>query len=147
MIHEYSIETAAPAVFPDIVTVWEASVRATHHFLREEDIDFLKPLILDEFLYAVDVYIAKDTAGTIVGFLGVAASKIEMLFLHPDVRNQGLGSRFVRYAVDQLNVDKVDVNEQNEQAVGFYQHQGFRTIGRSERDAMDKPYPILHLQL
>lgn len=143
----YLIEAATPATFPDIAAVWEASVRATHHFLKEEDITFLRPLILHEFLYAVSVYVAKDKSGKIVGFLGVAEDKIEMLFLHPSVRGQGLGSQFLTFAVGQLKADKVDVNEQNEQAVGFYLHHGFRITGRSETDAMGKLYPILHMQL
>jgi putative acetyltransferase len=39
------------------------------------------------------------------------------------------------------------VNEQNEQAVGFYMHLGCAVIDRSERDRMGMPYPLLHLRL
>jgi putative acetyltransferase len=147
MNREYLIEKADPATFPEIVTVWEASVRATHHFLTEEDIAFLKPLILEEYLYAVSVYIARDQSGSIAGFLGVADGKIEMLFLHPAARGRGLGRQLTAFATQDLGADKVDVNEQNDQAAGFYLHYGFRVIGRSETDALQKPYPILHMQL
>ena len=44
-------------------------------------------------------------------------------------------------------MNKVDVNEQNDKALGFYLRMGFRIIGRDETDGMGKPYPILHLQL
>jgi len=44
-------------------------------------------------------------------------------------------------------VTKVDVNEQNGQAIGFYHHCGFKTIKRSELDALGKPHPTLHMQL
>lgn len=40
----------------------------------------------------------------------------------------------------------LDVNEQNEQAVGFYLHMGFEVAGRSELDGTGKPYPLLHLR-
>ena len=40
--------------YQEVVEVWEASVRATHHFLKEEDIVYFKPLILNEYLKAVD---------------------------------------------------------------------------------------------
>ena len=53
----------------------------------------------------------------------------------------------VNYAIHQCGVNKVDVNEQNGQAVGFYQHMGFVTVSRSELDALGKPYPILSMQL
>lgn len=46
-----------------------------------------------------------------------------------------------------LHAGKVDVNEQNAQAVGFYMHMGFSIVGRSETDPDGKPYSILHLAL
>ncbi|QDU40899.1 putative N-acetyltransferase YjaB [Maioricimonas rarisocia] len=32
-------------------------------------------------------------------------------------------------------------------AVGFYRHLGADVIGRSDRDSMGKPFPLLHLRL
>ena len=46
-----------------------------------------------------------------------------------------------------FDATKVDVNEQNPQAVGFYLHHGFRVVARSETDSTNKPYPLLHLTL
>ena len=40
---------------------------------------------------------------------------------------------------------RVDVNEQNVRAVGFYERLGFRQIGRSPLDSAGMPYPLLHL--
>ncbi len=53
----------------------------------------------------------------------------------------------VEYALQHMKVTKVDVNEQNEQAVGFYEHVGFKTVSRSELDSLGMPYPILHMEL
>ena len=137
---------------PAILTVWEASVRATHHFLTEADIRFFKPLIRDQYLDAVDLYCLKDGQGAIHGFLGVTGKgvtgqNIEMLFLAPQSRGKGLGKRLVRFALDQLGATRVDVNEQNPDALAFYRHMGFRVTGRSELDGTGKPYPLLHMQL
>jgi putative acetyltransferase len=133
--------------FGEITEVWEASVRATHHFLSEEDILFFRPLILNEYLHAVDVYCIRDENKMITGFLGTSGDKLEMLFIHPASRGRGIGKALLQFAVANLHVRKVDVNEQNSQAVGFYQHFGFRIVDRSERDGMGKPYPILHMEL
>jgi len=70
-----------------------------------------------------------------------------MLFLHPEARGNGIGKKLVAFAIDQLKANKVDVNEQNEQAVGFYQHAGFKAISRSETDGLGMPFPILHMEL
>ncbi len=53
----------------------------------------------------------------------------------------------LQYAIEQLGVTKVDVNEQNPQAVGFYEHMGFKVVSRSPLDDMGKPFPILHMTL
>ena len=141
------VNSIATEEFPQVVDLWEASVRATHDFLKEQDIVFFKPLILNEYLKAVELRCVRDKDHNILGFLGVADRKIEMLFIHPDARGKGIGKLLVQYAINQLDVTKVDVNEQNTQAVGFYEHTGFRIISRSEVDGLGKPYPILSMEL
>ena len=84
--------------------------------------------------------------GRLVGFIGVAENNIEMLFVHNDYRYKGVGKRLVMYAIEKLQVCKVDVNEQNIQAIGFYRHMGFSVITRSDLDAEGKAYPILHMR-
>lgn len=44
-------------------------------------------------------------------------------------------------------IRRVDVNEQNVQAAGFYARLGFRVTGRDATDPSGRPYPILHLSL
>lgn len=141
------IDNVQPADFPDTVAVWEAAVRATHDFLTEEDIQFFKPLILNQYLRAVDLRCVKDKNGNILGFIGVAENKIEMLFVHPDAHGKGIGKALLNYAIAQQGATAVDVNEQNPQAVAFYLHMGFRVIGRSATDGMGKPFPLLHMTL
>ncbi|TJY35966.1 GNAT family N-acetyltransferase [Pontimicrobium aquaticum] len=133
--------------YKDVVNVWEASVRATHHFLKEEDIAYFKPLILSTYLDAVELRCCRDKNLKILGFVGVSDGNLEMLFIHPKHRGKSIGKSLLDYAVNHLNITKVDVNEQNEQAVGFYKHCGFEIIGRSKLDATGKPYPILHMKL
>ncbi|WP_455498376.1 GNAT family N-acetyltransferase [Coprobacter sp.] len=133
--------------YDDLTDLWEKSVRATHSFLREEDIIFFKSLIRNEYLFLVDLFGYKDKQGQWIAFMGISGNKLEMLFLLPSARGKGFGKCLIEYAVKTLGIDAVDVNEQNEQAVGFYLHLGFRIIGRDAVDNTGKPYPILHLQL
>jgi putative acetyltransferase len=144
---EEVLSPVSSADFARIVEVWEASVRATHHFVTEADIQVFRPLVWDglrdvEYLLAV-----RDGEEHVVGFIGVEGDEIAMLFVHPDWRGQGIGRRLLTHAVVALGATRLDVNEQNEQAVGFYRRMGFTVAGRSERDYLGKPYPLLHLQL
>ncbi|MET2985645.1 GNAT family N-acetyltransferase [Aureibaculum conchae] len=133
--------------YKEVVDVWEASVRATHHFLKDGDIEYFKPLILNKYLDAVELRSIRNRNNEIIGFSGVANHNLEMLFIHPDHRGQGIGKRLLEFSINEMEVDKVDVNEDNKQAVGFYLHNGFKTVNRSELDSLGKPYPILHMEL
>ena len=45
---------------------------------------------------------------------------MESLFIHPDWRGQGIGRKLLTYVIGALGATRLDVNEQNEQAIGFY---------------------------
>lgn len=138
------ITAAKEKDFPAIIELWERSVRATHHFLPEEYLQQIKDL-LPSILPAVKLFILHDR-NQIAGFLGVAENKIEMLFIHPDRRGKGIGRQLTEFAIRELQANKVDVNEQNEQALGFYQRMGFVVSGRDETDGLGKPYPLLLME-
>lgn len=140
----YSVE---PGDYAHLTNLWERSARATHDFLSEDDIQFFRPLILNEYLPMVKLFCTKNPQGVINGFIGLSDNKVEMLFIEPDYRGQGLGKALLSYAVEHCQATEVDVNEQNPQAVDFYLKFGFKVIGRSELDGMGKPYPLLHLSL
>ena len=141
-----TVHTPSPNDYPHLLQVWEASVRATHDFLPESYIVLLRELV-PKYLDAVMLICCKDARQRITGFAGVAAGRVEMLFVDPQHRGQGIGKLLLRHAINELNADELDVNEQNPQAIGFYAKQGFEVIGRSETDGMGKPYPLLHLRL
>ena len=143
-----TVATVEKSDYQELLRIWEASVRATHHFLEEDDIQYFKPLILNTYFDAVDLRCIRiNESQEILGFLGVAEGNLEMLFIDPGYRGKGIGKTLLDYAVSQLNVTKVDVNEQNDQAVGFYKYCGFEVISRSALDSTGKPYPILHMEL
>ncbi len=143
----YEIGPVGPEDLPRLVEVWEAAVRATHHFLPEADIQLFKSMIQEGLLGAVELACARDAQGLLLGFAGVAEQKLEALFVHPSWHGQGIGRRLVEHAVRRMDAAAVDVNEQNPQAVAFYLRMGFEVVGRSETDSLGKPYPLVHLSL
>ena len=141
------ISPVAAAEIPRLVEVWEASARATHHFLTEADFQFFKPLVGDELAQLQSLLCVRDGDGQAVGFIGVEGDEVESLFIHPDWRGQGIGRRLLTYAIETVGATRLDVNEQNYQAVGFYRRMGFVVAGRSEDDGLGRPFPILHMRL
>lgn len=134
--------------YPLLLELWEASVRATHHFLTEADIQFFKKMIREKELFRfVELTVVRNERNLILGFSGVADGNLEMLFIHPNERGKGIGKLLTNRAIQQQAVTKVDVNEQNPEAVAFYLRMGFEVTGRSETDSSGKPFPVLHMQL
>ncbi|PWN71922.1 GNAT family N-acetyltransferase [Chryseobacterium phosphatilyticum] len=131
--------------YPRLLEIWESAVLHTHDFLKEEDFIYYKQAIPSYFEHVTLLGIEQNNR--LAGFMGISEGNLEMLFIHNDFRNQGLGKKLITYGIDCFDVTKVDVNEQNSQAVGFYQHMGFQTLRRSELDGQGKSYPILHMEL
>lgn len=133
-----------------LARLWEASVRATHHFLTEEDIRFFRLMVAGGIhsmacLYVIREHRSENSPAEYTAFMGIGDDKIEMLFVDPRYRGHGLGRRLVEFAVRECGVRRVDANEQNTQAVGFYRRMGFGIESRDGTDPAGKPYPVLHL--
>jgi putative acetyltransferase len=143
-----SVRRAHGADADALVELWERSVRATHHFLRGDDVAALRPLVVAELASsAIGWWIAESAAGEIRGFLGFANDAIEGLFVDPEHAGQGVGGRLVEHARSLAGGPlRVDVNEQNEAALRFYEARGFAVFGRSPTDGDGRPFPLLHMR-
>ncbi|WP_330606527.1 GNAT family N-acetyltransferase [Blautia luti] len=53
----------------------------------------------------------------------------------------------LQYGIETYNIQELTVNEQNPQAVGFYEHMGFQTYKRTDHDEEGNPYPLLYMRL
>ncbi|MCA6068490.1 GNAT family N-acetyltransferase [Chryseobacterium sp. RG1] len=144
MIHQIRLATSED--YPRIMEVWESAVRATHDFLSEEDLQHFKEIIPKEYLPNLKVYLITEN-NEVQGFASVAEVNLEMLFIHDEARGKGFGRTLYQSMKDKTGLTKVDVNEQNPQAIGFYEKMGFKATGRSEKDGSGKDYPIIHMSL
>lgn len=133
--------------YQNLIEIWGSSVRATHDFLTEKDIAELEPLILKHYFDAVELRCYVNDQDRILGFIGVADSNIEMLFVEAGHFDKKIGRKLTEYAIKNLKACKVDVNEQNPNAIGFYKHLGFVQTGRSQLDGQGNPFPLIHMEL
>lgn len=131
--------------YPRLMEIWESAVLNTHDFLKKEDFLYYKEQLPVYFQYVT--LLGFEQEGVLVGFMGIAEGNLEMLFVDNNYRGMGIGKKLITYAISDLQVTQVDVNEQNAQAVGFYKHVGFNVSQRSDLDGEGKEYPILHMQL
>lgn len=130
----------------NLLDVWESSVKATHLFLSDDEINNIKRYVPQALSGVPVLAVAEDENGKPAGFMGAADKMLEMLFISNENRGQGIGKRLLRYGIENYSINELAVNEQNPLAKGFYEHMGFEVYKRTELDEQGNPYPLLYMK-
>lgn len=117
------------------------------YFFNERRNSNIKQYVPQAVEHVPHLCIALSEKGELLGFIGVADQRLEMLFIQVNARGQGIGKQLLRYAIKNFAVNELTVNEQNPQAIGFYEYLGFVTYKRTELDEEGHPYPLLYMKL
>ena len=142
----YEVTQREPQLIHQFTAIWEDSVRATHLFLSEAEIQKIKAYVPQALTGVSHLLVAERAQGQPVAFMGIEGPRLEMLFLSPAERGAGLGRQLLEYGIRHYHLQELTVNEQNPQAVGFYQHMGFETYRRTDCDEQGGPYPLLYMK-
>ena len=141
------VEERTTQLIEELTALWEASVRATHHFLSEEDICEIRgyvPMALGGVKHLV---VVEDECNIPVAFMGVEDGMLEMLFVSPTHFRMGIGRMAVQHGIDNMGIKEVTVNEQNPSAVEFYKSIGFVAYKRTDCDEQGRPFPLIYMKL
>lgn len=140
-----------------LVALWSRSVRTTHDFLSDLEIERIGCYV-PQALAGVPVLWAaagrrdgQVPGGEAVqdewlGFLGMDGEWIEMLFVAPEAQGRGLGTALIEQAL-RSGARRVTVNEQNTAARAFYERRGFVVYERQPTDDQGGPYPVARMRL
>ncbi|MDK7952475.1 GNAT family N-acetyltransferase [Lactobacillus paragasseri] len=126
-----------------LLVIWESSVRATHNFLSDPEINNIKKYVTQALKGVAHLVIAYNDANEPVAFMGINDQKLERLFVAANQRGTGIGKALITYGINNLDINELAVNEQNPEARGFYEHMGFKVVERFEFNDQGNPYPIL----
>ena len=130
-----------------MLEVWEDSVRATHLFLSNKEIENIKKCVPQALKGVSHLIIIENEENLPIAFMGIEATRLEMLFVKNNERGKGLGKQLLKYGIENYNVNELTVNEQNPNAKRFYEYLGFKVYKRNERDEQGNQYPILYMRL
>ena len=140
------IRMSRPGEGAQVIAIWKSSVDATHSFLTADDhIEIEKEVVC--FFSETPVWVAVNSDDQPLGFMFLHEGHMEALFIDAAARGQGVGKLLLLHALSIYPRLSIDVNEQNQQAIGFYQRMGFKVSGRSALDSQGRAYPLLHLGL
>lgn len=144
---EIKKEERSEKLITELLNVWEDSVRATHNFLSNEEIEKIKEFVPQALSNIAHLIIETDENEIPIAFMGIEKQKLEMLFITSKCRGKGIGKKMLLYGIENYKINDLAVNEDNPQAKGFYEHMGFKVYQRNELDDQGNPYPVLYMQL
>lgn len=130
----------------ELLEVWKSSVRATHLFLSDAEVEEIKTYV-PRALAGVEYLIVACRDDAPIAFMGTENGRLEMLFIAPNERGKGIGRLLLEHGIQSYGITELTVNEQNQQAAGFYEHMGFKTYKRTPLDEAGDPYPLLYMRL
>lgn len=102
----------------ELSEVWEKAVRSSHHFLTEQDLNYYHSRMKNVYLPAVEIYTIKKQR-RIVAFMELSDEMVEMLFVLPSEKGNGYGSPLLDFDLSEKHINKINVNEQNTEALRF----------------------------
>ena len=140
------IKEKTPLLLKKLLSVWESSVKATHLFLSDNEINSIKQYVPQALNSVPVLIIAENEKGEPVGFMGISGKMLKMLFVSNEERGHGTGKRLLQYGIKNYSVNELAVNEQNPLAKGFYEYMGFTVYKRTELDEQGNPYPLLYMK-
>lgn len=141
------VKEKTPLRIEQLLKVWESSVKATHLFLSDNEIENIKKYVPQALKDIPHLIIVQNQKNFPVAFMGLEEQKLEMLFVSPEERGKGLGKKLIQYGIENYSINELAVNEQNPLAKAFYEHMGFQVYKRTDNDEQGNPYPLLYMKL
>ena len=92
-----------------LLEVWEDSVKATHLFLSNEEIENIKRYVPKALNGVEHLIIIENESYQPIAFMGIEAKKLEMLFIKNSERGKGLGKHLLNYGIENYNVNELAV--------------------------------------
>lgn len=127
----YEVQVRTSSLLIELLNIWEDSVRATHLFLSNSEVNQIKEYVPQALNGVEHLIVAENDLDKVIAFMGIENNRLEMLFLSSIERGKGIGKKLIQYGIQNYGIKEVTVNEQNPQAVGFYNHLGFETYKRT----------------
>lgn len=140
------VQNRTSPLLEQLLAVWEGSVRATHSFLSEHELQQIKKIVPQALAEVPRLIIVETDHQAPAGFMGINGQHLEMLFIAPQERGTGLGKALLEYGLANYSINDLTVNEQNPLAKGFYEYMGFVEYKRTAHDEQGQPYPLIYMQ-
>lgn len=122
-----------------IMEIWLNTNISTHHFIDSHYWKDNYDLVKEQLPTAtINVYLEGNE---ILGFIGISENFIAGLFVKEGVQSRGIGTQLLNSVKQSVNSLKLDVYQENKQAIQFYSKHGFNVS-----DENDLEYEMVWIQ-
>ena len=136
------IKKASVSDWPELMVIFDRSLRSTDNFSDEEWMKFYERLVTYSYPN-FDTYIYNKN-GRNVAYISYWKEKknIKMLYVLPEYSNQGIGQKLIKYVLEMYpETMTIGVKASNDVAMHIYTKYGFEIIRKEEYDASGVYYP------
>lgn len=95
----------------ELLNLWENSVKATHQFLSNEEIEKIKKYVPEALKEVQYLIIAENEENIPIAFMGINEKRLEMLFVKNNEIGKGIGRQLLTYGIKNYDVNELTVNE------------------------------------
>lgn len=135
------IESRDENLVNEILGVYEKSIEHLNGVMPKESMEEIKNNTEKMIKNIENLIIVKNDEENIIGFMGCENENLEMLYLHPDYKKQGIGKELINIAINNHNVNKAHIVKINTDGIDFCRHMGFIpceiTNGRLYNEAIE----------
>lgn len=107
-----------------IMKIWQEENIKAHNFIPskywESNYEYVKKILPNAEIW---VYTIEDN---VVGFIGLNDTYIEGIFVNSNYHNKGIGTKLLKYLMEQKAKLSLRVYEKNDKAIKFYKNNSFR---------------------
>jgi len=89
-----------------LLEVWENSVKATHLFLSDNEIEKIKEYVPQALKEVAHLIVIENENDIPIAFMGIEGTKLEMLFIKNSERRKGLGRQLLNYGIKNYNINE-----------------------------------------
>ena len=115
-----------PSEIQSCADIWLESSIAAHSFIEPEFWRSNYSAMLEQYLPAADIYLAKDEEA-IAGFAALYQGRLAALFVLPAWWSKGVGSLLLQLVQELHEELQLTVYAKNSRAISFYLRHGFAT--------------------
>lgn len=91
----FEVKNRDKLLIDELLDVWEDSVKATHLFLSNNEIENIKKYVPQALNEVSHLIIIENENNKPIAFMGIENQKLEMLFIKNSERRKGLGKKLL----------------------------------------------------